>query len=79
MRSLGLRAIALSAILGAVGLAHNASATPVTMNYCVQVESGGLYLYTITMTLDNHDNSWTPGYGSAGSSSPTRPTRADRR
>jgi len=60
---LGFRAIALSAILGAVGLAHNASATPVTMNYCVQVESSGLYLYTVTMTLDNHDNSWTPGYG----------------
>ncbi len=65
MRSLGFRAIALSAILGAVGLAHNATASPVTMNYCVQGEGNGLYLYTFTLTLDNHDNSWTPdsGYG----------------
>jgi hypothetical protein len=33
------------------------------MNFCVQDAGGGLYQYTFTLTLDNHDNSWTPGYG----------------
>jgi hypothetical protein len=33
------------------------------MNVCIQVASPGLYQYTFTLTLDNHDNSWTPGYG----------------
>ena len=62
---LGLSCYCSVGHLGAVGLAHNATASPVTMNYCVQGEGNGLYLYTFTMTLDNHDNSWTPnsGYG----------------
>src|SRR6267142_5718604 len=55
--------VAVSAMLGALGLTHGAGATPVTMNYCVQDAGGGQYLYTFTLTLDNHDNSWNPGFG----------------
>ncbi len=63
MRTLGIRALAASVLLAALGCTATVQATPVTMNYCVQAEGTGLYLYTFTLTLDNNDNSWTPGYG----------------
>jgi len=33
------------------------------MNFCVQDAGGGQYMYTFTLTLDNHDGSWSPGQG----------------
>ena len=51
--------------LGAVALlaacAGTASATPLRLDYCVDVLPSGLYKYTFTLTVDNHDNSWAPG------------------
>src|SRR5258706_12533112 len=53
---LGLGAVALLA-----ACAGTASATPLRLDYCVDVLSSGLYQYTFTLTLDNHDNTWTSG------------------
>jgi hypothetical protein len=36
------------------------------MSFCVQNLGTGQYRYTFTLTLDNHDNSWSPGYGIGG-------------
>src|SRR5437899_2772607 len=63
MRTRSLRGVAVAAILGALGLAPSASASPVTTNVCISVAGSGLFQYTFTLTLDNHDNTWSPGYG----------------
>jgi hypothetical protein len=63
MRTRGFSIVAVSAVLAALGLVRSAGATPVTMSYCVEDAGGGQYQYTFTLTLDNHDNSWAPGFG----------------
>src|SRR3954468_23283108 len=63
MRKLLRRALACSALLAAVSFAPSAMATPLTMNFCVQDAGGGQYMYTFTLTLDNHDGTWSPGQG----------------
>src|SRR5712691_11416561 len=51
--------------LGAVALlaacAGTASATPLRLDYCVDVLTSGRYQYTFTLTLDNHDGTWASG------------------
>jgi MYXO-CTERM domain-containing protein len=38
-------------------------ATPLTLNYTVTPQGGGLYDYDFTLTLDNHDGSFAAGQG----------------
>jgi hypothetical protein len=37
--------------------------SPLRLDYCVEAQSAGLYTYTFTITLDNHDGSWQAGQG----------------
>jgi hypothetical protein len=66
MMTFAVRAAAAAALLGSFALAPSASASPVTMNFCVRAVGAGQYEYTFTLTLDNHDNTWSPGYGIGG-------------
>lgn len=56
--------ISLVAILGCLLLPSKASASsPITLTYAVRSLGDGTYRYVFTLTLDNHDGSWSPGQG----------------
>ena len=38
-----------------------ASASPLTLQYCVLPVGAGMYRYTFTLTLDDNDATWAPG------------------
>jgi hypothetical protein len=40
-----------------------AVATPLRMDYCVEPQSGGTFLYHFKIVLDNNDGTWAPGQG----------------
>lgn len=50
-------------MLAAIALTGTAYATPLTMEYKTTDLGGGLYDYEFYFTLDNHDNTWSPGNG----------------
>lgn len=45
----------------AASYAAAAAATPLAMSYSIADAGPGSYLYSFTLTLDNHDGTWTPG------------------
>lgn len=49
------------ALIAAFAMTQSASATPLTLSYTVSGTS--TYLYSFTLALDNHDNSWHAGEG----------------
>jgi hypothetical protein len=49
----------LAALAASYGAA--AAATPLAMSYSIADAGPGSYLYSFTLTLDNHDGTWTPG------------------
>lgn len=53
-----LGAAAIAAAAGSAG-----ATTPLRLDYCVEASGGGVYSYTFTLTLDNHDGSWQAGHG----------------
>ena len=57
MRSL-FAAIAMAAVAGT-----STAASPLTLAYCITDDPSGGYIYTFTLTLDNHDGSWESGQG----------------
>lgn len=48
-------------LLGLLLLSSVSFATPLTMNYSVTELSGGIYHYSFSLVLDNHDGSWVSG------------------
>jgi hypothetical protein len=70
--------LSAGALVAASGAAR--ATTPLRLDYCVDAQGGGLYAYTFTLTLDNHDGTWASGQGwdwlifgdASGQSSPLR-------
>jgi hypothetical protein len=55
--------LAVAALISATALSGTASATPLRMDYSVNPLGGGVYHYAFTLTLDNHDGTWSGGQG----------------
>ena len=55
------RPLVCSALIAVSTIVSVAVAAPLTMTYIVHSVGAGMYQYDFSLTLDNHDGTWSPG------------------